>query len=84
MKTTVRSTATLACVGRLQDYFRDEFLTTMEILQRGDVRPELLKGSWAGAFGGTQFMPTSFKRFAIGLLLLFRRQTLSHRVVLLE
>src|SRR5205823_12762251 len=32
---------------------------------RGDVRPERLKGSWAGAFGPTQFMPTSFKRFAV-------------------
>jgi membrane-bound lytic murein transglycosylase B len=61
----IRSTATLACIGRRQAYFRDEFLATLEILHRGDVRPEQLKGSWAGAFGPTQFMPTSFKRFAI-------------------
>ena len=61
----IRSTATLACVGRRQAYFRDEFLSTLEILHRGDVRPEQLKGSWAGAFGPTQFMPTSFKRFAV-------------------
>jgi lytic murein transglycosylase len=61
----LRSTATLACVGRRQNYFRDEFLATLEILHRGDVRPEQLKGSWAGAFGPTQFMPTSFKRFAV-------------------
>src|SRR6202030_3206757 len=61
----IRSTATLACVGRRQDYFRDEFLSALEILARGDVRPEHLKGSWAGAFGPTQFMPTSFKRFAV-------------------
>jgi lytic murein transglycosylase len=61
----IRSTATLACVGRRQAYFRDEFLATLEILHRGDVRPEQLKGSWAGAFGPTQFMPTSFKRFAV-------------------
>lgn len=61
----VRSTATLACIGRRQPYFRDEFLSALEILQRGDVRPEQLKGSWAGAFGPTQFMPTSFKRFAV-------------------
>ena len=52
----VRSTATLACVGRRQAYFRDEFLSALEILQRGDLRPEQLKGSWAGAFGPTQFM----------------------------
>ena len=61
----IRSTATLACVGRRQAYFRDEFLATLEILHRNDVRPEQLKGSWAGAFGPTQFMPTSFKRYAV-------------------
>lgn len=61
----IRSTATLACVGRRQAYFRDEFLATLEILQRNDMRPEQLKGSWAGAFGPTQFMPTAFKRYAV-------------------
>lgn len=61
----IRSTATLACVGRRQDYFREEFLSALEILHRGDVRPENLRGSWAGAFGPTQFMPTTFKRFAV-------------------
>lgn len=61
----IRSTATLACIGRRQKYFKDEFLATLEILNRGDVKPELLKGSWAGAFGATQFMPTAFKRDAV-------------------
>jgi membrane-bound lytic murein transglycosylase B len=61
----IRSTATLACVGRRQDYFREEFLSTLEILQRGDVPAERLVGSWAGAFGPTQFMPSSFKRYAV-------------------
>ena len=61
----LRSTATLACVGRRRDYFREEFLSTLEILQRGDVPPDRLVGSWAGAFGPTQFMPTSFKRYAV-------------------
>ncbi len=61
----VRSTATLACVGRRRNYFREEFLSALEILQRGDVPPEHLIGSWAGAFGPTQFMPTSFKRYAV-------------------
>jgi len=37
----------------------------LEILARGDVHPDHLKGSWAGAFGPTQFMPTSFKRYAV-------------------
>jgi membrane-bound lytic murein transglycosylase B len=61
----VRSTATLACVGRRQDYFREEFLSALEILSRGDVTAAHLQGSWAGAFGPTQFMPTSFKKYAV-------------------
>jgi membrane-bound lytic murein transglycosylase B len=61
----VRSTATLACVGRRRDYFRGEFLAALEILQHGDIAPDRLVGSWAGAFGPTQFMPTSFERYAV-------------------
>jgi membrane-bound lytic murein transglycosylase B len=61
----VRSTATLACVGRRQDYFREEFLSALEIIARGDVDAARLLGSWAGAFGPTQFMPTSFKKYAV-------------------
>jgi membrane-bound lytic murein transglycosylase B len=64
-RSVIRSTATLACVGRRQDYFREEFLSALEILQRGDVPAERLVGSWAGAFGPTQFMPSSFKRYAV-------------------
>ena len=61
----IRSTATLACIGRRQNYFREEFLSALQILQHGDVRPDRLVGSWAGAFGPTQFMPTAFKRYAV-------------------
>jgi lytic murein transglycosylase len=61
----LRSTATLACVGRRQRYFRDEFVAALDIVARGDVRAERLVGSWAGAFGPTQFMPTAFKRYAV-------------------
>jgi len=61
----IRSTATLACVGRRQEFFRTEFFATLEILQHGDVNPDHLRGSWAGAFGATQFMPTTFKRYAV-------------------
>ena len=64
-RSVIRSTATLACVGRRRDYFREEFLSALEILQRGDVPAERLVGSWAGAFGPTQFMPSSFKRYAV-------------------
>ena len=64
-RSVLQSTATLACIGRRQAYFRDEFLSALEILHRGDLRPEQMHGSWAGAFGPTQFMPTAFKRFAV-------------------
>jgi membrane-bound lytic murein transglycosylase B len=64
-RSVLQSTATLACVGRRQAYFKDEFLATLEILNHGDLRPEQLHGSWAGAFGATQFMPTVYKRFAV-------------------
>jgi peptidoglycan lytic transglycosylase B len=64
-RSVVQSTATLACIGRRQAYFKDEFLTALEILNRGDLKPEQLRGSWAGAFGPTQFMPTAFKRYAV-------------------
>jgi membrane-bound lytic murein transglycosylase B len=64
-RSVLQSTATLACIGRRQAYFRDEFLSALEILNRGDLRPEQLHGSWAGAFGPTQFMPTAFKRYAV-------------------
>ena len=61
----LRSTATLACVGRRRDFFRGEFVAALQILQRGDIPPDRLVGSWAGAFGPTQFMPTSFLRYAV-------------------
>lgn len=61
----LRSTATLACVGRRQRYFRSEFLATLQILQHRDVPANRLVGSWAGAFGPTQFMPSAFLRYAV-------------------
>jgi len=64
-RSVLRSTATLACIGRRQDYFRDEFFASLQILQRGDLQADRFNGSWAGAFGNTQFMPTTFLRHAI-------------------
>ena len=61
----VRSLATGACSGRRQKFFRDELMATLRILQSGDMPPEALRGSWAGAFGQTQFMPTTYQRLAI-------------------
>jgi lytic murein transglycosylase len=64
----VQSLATLSCVpNRRQGYFRGEFFATMQIIGRGDIRAERLTGSWAGAFGHTQFMPSTFLRLAVDL-----------------
>ncbi|MCL4744522.1 MAG: lytic murein transglycosylase, partial [Burkholderiaceae bacterium] len=59
------SLATLSCEGRRQSFFRGEFYTALRIVQDGHVEAGLLVGSWAGAFGHTQFMPSSFERLAV-------------------
>lgn len=64
-RNVLQSTATLSCIGRRQAYFKDEFLAALEILNHGDLTPEQMHGSWAGAFGATQFMPTVYKRYAV-------------------
>ena len=61
----IQALGTLSCMGRRQDYFRKEFFATMRIIQSGDIAQERLVGSWAGAFGHTQFMPTTFERLAV-------------------
>ena len=61
----LQSLGTLSCEGRRQSYFRGEFFSTMRILQRGDLKEEQLKGSWAGAFGHTQFMPSTYESLAV-------------------
>jgi len=61
----VQSLSTLSCFGRRQAYFRGEFFATLRILQAGHIAPERLVGSWAGAFGHTQFMPSTFERLAV-------------------
>ena len=59
------SLSTLACMGRRQDYFRGEFFNALKIIDEGHILPERLTGSWAGAFGQTQFMPSTFLRLAV-------------------
>lgn len=61
----LQALGTLSCEGRRQSYFRGEFFATMRILQRGDVSQNQLFGSWAGAFGHTQFMPSTYERLAV-------------------
>jgi len=58
--------ATLACTApRRASYFRGELLATLEIVEKGDLSPDQLRGSWAGAVGQTQFMPSTYLRLAV-------------------
>jgi len=61
----IRALATLAYAHYQGDYFRDELLAALQILEDGDITPAQMKGSWAGAMGQTQFMPSSFREFAV-------------------
>ncbi len=64
-KPLLQSLATLSCAGRRQAFFRGELFATIRLLQSGDLQPEGLVGSWAGAFGHTQFMPSTYARIAV-------------------
>jgi membrane-bound lytic murein transglycosylase B len=61
----VASLATLAYDGRRGALFRRELIAALKILDQGRIRPEELRGSWAGAMGQTQFMPSTFLAFAV-------------------
>jgi membrane-bound lytic murein transglycosylase B len=61
----IRSLATLAYEGRRQVFWRSQLLAVLQILQHGDITPERLIGSWAGAMGQTQFMPTTYNEHAV-------------------
>ena len=61
---TVTALATLAFDGRRQ-LFRDEFFHALAILDRGHIRLDEMKGSWAGAMGQPQFMPSSYLKHAV-------------------
>ncbi|MEY3953490.1 MAG: hypothetical protein RLZZ397_370 [Pseudomonadota bacterium] len=63
----VRSLATLSCMGRRQPFFTQELFAALRIVQSGDFPSSSFKGSWAGAFGQTQFMPSTFERLAVDL-----------------
>ncbi len=61
-----QSLSTIVCTGkRRQDYFKGELMSALKIVDRGDIAAEKLKGSWAGAFGHTQFMPSTYLRLAV-------------------
>jgi len=61
----VDSLATLAYDGRRKKFFTSQFLTALKIIDNGHVTYEDMKGSWAGAMGHFQFMPTTFTHYAV-------------------
>jgi len=61
----IAALATLAYDGRRSAFFRKELMLALEILEQGHIAPSEMKGSWAGAMGQSQFMPSSFHRFAV-------------------
>jgi lytic murein transglycosylase len=64
----VQSLATLSCFApRRREYFTGELMATLKIIADGDIAADGLRGSWAGAFGHTQFMPSTFQRLAVDL-----------------
>ncbi len=56
---------TQAFMGRRKEYFRNELLIALQILEQGHVKPADMKSSWAGAMGYTQFMPNDFRLYAV-------------------
>jgi membrane-bound lytic murein transglycosylase B len=61
----VAALATLAYDGRRSAFFREELLNALRIVARGHIAPQELRGSWAGAMGQSQFMPSSYLAYAV-------------------
>lgn len=61
----IRSLATLAYDGRRGAFFEQQLIAALKILQSGDTAPRNMTGSWAGAMGHTQFIPTSYLEYAV-------------------
>jgi lytic murein transglycosylase len=61
----VSATSTLAYDGRRGAFFEKQLIAALKILQNGDITADRMTGSWAGAMGHTQFIPTSYQAFAV-------------------
>ncbi len=64
-KDLIGSLATLAFEGRRGKFFEAQLIAALKIIQAGDVAPRSMTGSWAGAMGHTQFIPTSYLAYAV-------------------
>jgi lytic murein transglycosylase len=62
---TIRALATLAYDCRRSDEFRGELMDALRIVERGDLTPAEMRGAWAGEIGQTQFMPSSWVKYAV-------------------
>lgn len=62
---TLEALATLAYDGRRRDFARGELLAALRIIEAGDIAADRMLGSWAGAMGHTQFIPSSFEAYAV-------------------
>ena len=62
---TIRALATLAYDCRRTDMFKAELMDALRIVERGDIAPQEMRGAWAGEIGQTQFMPSSYIKFAV-------------------
>jgi lytic murein transglycosylase len=62
---TMRSLATLAYDCRRAEMFRGELMDALRIIERGDLAPSEMRGAWAGEIGQTQFMPSSYIKYAV-------------------
>jgi lytic murein transglycosylase len=65
MFSVIRSMATLAYDCRRSDFFREQLLDALRIVQRGDLRPEEMVGQWAGELGPTQFTPSDYYKHGV-------------------
>ena len=64
-KNVIRSLMTLACSGTKAKYARGQIVSALRVLQRGDTTFDAMNGSWAGAMGHTQFIPTTYTAYAV-------------------
>jgi membrane-bound lytic murein transglycosylase B len=64
-QSVIRSLATLAYEGRRRGFAQDQLLAALQIIQQGDITPDRMLGSWGGAMGQTQFIPTTYNTHAV-------------------